>query len=358
MGGHFSATIGGAQYQAKCIVNQLVKSDEYEIFYLTRLVDPSYRPEGYKIIRIAEARGFRKHSFLFDSRSLKHSLDEIRPDIIYQRGLKAYTGIAARYADNHNVRFIFHIAHDYDVMPYRLRALSWRGLLELIEKRIAVYGLRNAGAVIAQTQHQSDLLFENYNRRSTIVLPNFHPKPEEIICKSRSPMQVVWVANFKPMKQPEVFVRLVEDLADRPDVQFVMIGRPGDPRLYGALHERMSRLDNLQYLGEQPIGEVNRVLAQADLFVNTSKAEGFANTFIQAWMRKVPVVTLSVDADGILSERNIGLCGGDYDGMKCAVERLLENDAERAAMAEQAQAYAFKTHSVENIERLIALMTA
>ena len=49
--------------------------------------------------------------------------------------------------------------------------------------------------------------------------------------------------------------------------------------------------------------EVNALLEHTDLLVNTSDYEGFSNTFIQAWMRRVPVVSLRVDPDRLLSPR-------------------------------------------------------
>ena len=51
---------------------------------------------------------------------------------------------------------------------------------------------------------------------------------------------------------------------------------------------------NLEYLGQRTHAEVNELLARAHIFVNTSTHEGFPNTFIQAWLREVAVVSLSV----------------------------------------------------------------
>ena len=75
-----------------------------------------------------------------------------------------------------------------------------------------------------------------------------------------------------------------------------MIGRPGEPARYGALHQQMKLLPNLDYLGEQPIERVNSEIAASDVLVTTSY-EGFPNTFIQAWLRGVPVVSNGVDPD-------------------------------------------------------------
>ena len=107
-GGHWSAVMGGAQYQVKCILNELVKNDKLEIFYLAREINSSFKPNGYTIKQISKPNRFRRFSFMFDYRKLTKHLESISPDIIYQRGLQPYTGIAARYSKLNNRKFIFH----------------------------------------------------------------------------------------------------------------------------------------------------------------------------------------------------------------------------------------------------------
>ena len=72
---------------------------------------------------------------------------------------------------------------------------------------------------------------------------------------------------------------------------------------------------NLQYLGEVSQDEVNRRLREGHILVNTSRYEGFSNTFVQAWMRRVPVVSLTVDPDNILVRENIGFCSGTFKNL-------------------------------------------
>lgn len=356
IGSHFSAVVGGAQYQAKCIVDELAKSKDYEIFYLTRDVNTQFYPEGYKIIQIAEPVGLRRHAFFFDIRQLLKLLKQIKPDVIYQRGLKSYTGIAAYYANKNNCKMIFHAAHDYDLQHKRLEWGSLKKLpLQYVEDTIAVRGLKTVEHIVVQTRQQADLLYRNYKRKVDAIIPNFHPLPRENLNKVTQ-TKVVWVANFKPFKQPEVFVQLAKDLQDIEDVEFIMVGRPGDPVKYAELHEQISSLKNLSYMGELPINGVNELLATAHIFVNTSIAEGFPNTFIQAWMRKVPVVSLTFNADDVLNINNVGYCGETYEGLKLAVEKLIANEELRRDMGERAQYYAYNYYSPKNVEKLLSVI--
>lgn len=355
LGGHFSATRGGAQYQAEVLVDELVKRDEYEIFYLCRHTDPDFVPNGYSIRVLNSPKVLHRFGFVADSLDLYRQLREIAPAVIYQHGLKAYTGVAAWYAARHDCRMVFHIASDMDVLPVReQRARGIRGV-EPIDQFIGEYGLRHADAIVSQTETQSALLRAYFQRESDALVKNFHPCPTEHIDKS-GPVTVAWVANFKRVKRPEVFVDLAEQLAGNADVRFVMVGRPGDPRDYTALHERIRRLDNLEYLGELPHEQVNEVLARSHVLVNTSTVEGFPNTFVQAWMRGLPVVTLGLNNDGMFDDGSLGYCSRDFDALKQNVLELATNHALRESLGASARARAMAEHSIGNVDALVDVL--
>jgi glycosyltransferase involved in cell wall biosynthesis len=354
MGSHWSAVMGGAQYQAKCILDQLKKTKEYHITYLARILNKEYKADGYDIVQIAENKGIRKYGYIFDIFRLNKILKEVKPDIIYQRGLKAYTGILAYFSKKNNCKFIFHVAHDYDVIPDK--NITIHSIIHPLEKKVGEYGIRHADNIIVQTTQQLKWLEENYQRADGVLIKNFHPKPEEDINRSGDLIKVVWVANFKPIKRPEYFVRLAKDLEYIDNVEFIMVGRSGSKKIYQDLHEIIVNGKNIKYVGEKTIDQVNKILSESHIFVNTSIAEGFPNTFIQSWMRGVPVVSVSIYADGIFDAHQVGICGETYEGMKKAVVKLITNKRLREKMGRMAKQYAFKEHSIDNINKIIHLM--
>jgi glycosyltransferase involved in cell wall biosynthesis len=107
--------------------------------------------------------------------------------------------------------------------------------------------------------------------------------------------------------------------------------------------------DNFEYLGEIPQEDVNEYLAKSHLLVNTSIFEGFSNTFIQAWMRKVPVVSLSVDPDKLLSKEGLGYCSGNFESLVDDVQRLIENHKLRDFIGEKARRYAIEHFSIDKV---------
>src|SRR3569833_4221583 len=104
-----------------------------------------------------------------------------------------------------------------------------------------------------------------------------------------------------------------------------MIGEPpgGDPTWCAQLMHSIEATPNLEFLGHRSTAEVNQYLARASVFVNTSVHEGFPNTFVQAWLRDAVVVSLTVNPDGVLDRRAVGIHAQTEDGHGKAVRHLL-----------------------------------
>jgi len=344
--------MGGSQYQAGRLVSTLVDDPSNEVFFLSRVTNPDYEPRKYTVVNVASNWSVARYRRICDIPRIIGALRDIRPDVIYQRVGGAYTGAAAHYANRAGCRMVWHIASDNDVLPYRECRNRGSDVVSL-EKRILEYGIRRSNRIVAQTKTQARFLTANYGRDATAVIPNFHPPAEEIIDKSGE-QKVVWIANIKSLKQPELFLQLAKDLSDIENVRFIMIGAPSTDRSWQKTFGDMAaRLDNLDYLGRRTQEEVNTVLAGGHLLVNTSLYEGFSNTFVQAWMRRVPVVSLNVNPDRVFDSGLLGVHSGSYEALRDDVRALLEQPRKLEKMGRYACQYANENHSERNIRRLI-----
>jgi glycosyltransferase involved in cell wall biosynthesis len=348
--------MGGAEFQAKLFIENLIQSEGIQVYYLARRFDPRLRPKGYRIIQISAGNGIRRYGFFLDSFRLLKLLRKINPHYIYQRVGCGYTGIAAYYARRNDCKMVWHISSDSDVLPLQRIPLGRINLY--IEKKFLEYGVRYSDDIIAQTRSQAEYLKVNYGKSPTEIIPNFHPLPREQINKV-NPIKILWISNFKPLKQPEYFIRLARDLGDsHAGILCLMIGAPSiwHTRWQRSLQKEIDKIDYLEYLGAQSIEEVNTHLAQSHILVNTSRYEGLSNTFIQAWMRRVPVVSLFADPERLLSESFLGFVCGSYDGMLENVIELINNPTLREKIGGAAQAFAFEKYSEKNLTRLIEIV--
>jgi glycosyltransferase involved in cell wall biosynthesis len=349
---------GGAEYQISLLIDAVAAADRYEIHYLTHFADTRERSRNYEVSRIGNGGPMPRLGYLMDGPALYQRLRELEPRFIYQRVAGGYTGICAHYARRRSVPMLWHVAHDTDVTPQHLDPARNRLRVHL-EKWAVEYGIRHATRIVVQTHRQAELLQLHYGRSPDATIPNFHPPPSETLDKS-GPLTVLWIANLKSWKRPEVFVRLARSFAGRADTRFVMVGAPPPPsgrtRWRTSLMQSIESTPNLHYLGKKTHAEVNELLARAHIFVNTSTYEGFPNTFIQSWQRDVAVVSLSVDPDGVLARQRVGIAAESESGLTAAVHSLIENPDVRAGYLERGREYAAANHSLRNAQALVELI--
>ncbi|MBV1906960.1 MAG: hypothetical protein KUG75_12860, partial [Pseudomonadales bacterium] len=197
---HWEHTMGGAQYQAKLLVEHLLKLGRFEVHYLASRIHPTFIPEAYELHKIGNSEG---SGSLMDTVGLLRTLNQIKPATIYQHVGCANTGVAAYYCKKNQCKLVWHIASDWDVEPWD-PPLSKYFSSDFLNRKTFEYGLKNADCIVGQTKLQGRLLYKNYGRNLTKLVRNFHPIPRESINKSGQ-IQILWIANIKKVKQPELF---------------------------------------------------------------------------------------------------------------------------------------------------------
>lgn len=351
--GYFPFQQGGAEYQALFLAQHLQKHADVSFIYRDHWNKKSVLHEnGFTLYPISPIKIKQiSKPYIFEYRQLNRILYKSRPSFIYVRGLSAYAGIAARYAKYNNCKLIWHIAHDKDLQPLKFR-LSKNILFEIADKKAAEYGIKNADYIISQTAYQAKLLEATYKRKCNFVLGNWHPLPEDCR-KMEDRIKILWIANWKAIKQPEIFIQLAKRLLPDPNLSFSMIGRTGK---YSSLANQATQY-GINVMGEISNNRVNQLLAKSHILVNTSKQEGFSNTFIQAWMNRVPVVSFQVDPDDVLKKEGLGYCSGNFEQLVQDTKKLLTDSHLRGEMGHRARCYAARHHSLKNTDKIIKLIT-
>ena len=352
---YFPVHVGGAEQQVYCLAKHLQSA--MDIHYLTHSNRPiESREPGITISTIPNRQWLRRilgPCYLLDYSHVWKAIQRIDPHIIYMQCASAYMGIAARYAMSSPCTLIWHIASEGSVRPLRRGSLRTMPF-DYLNKRMIEYGIRHADYIFGQAKYEEDLLRQNYGRTCDLIVGNWHPEPTAP-CTKGSPVKVVWVANIKSLKKPETFIELAAKLRTVTEAEFLMIGRPGGAKYQRRLEAQMRNVRGLTYLGEKSNEEINRILGESHIFVNTSDTEGFPNTFIQAWFHEVPVVSLHVDPDDLLTRQGLGFHSGSLDKLVQDTRNLIENADLRTRIGKKARAYAMEHHSLaKNLNQVAA----
>jgi glycosyltransferase involved in cell wall biosynthesis len=354
LGHYFKYSKGGAELQANFIAKELSK--KYEVHYIfikppgLNKKDISKIDNGINLhtIKNYDYRAMGKLFFLNYSELYRH-LDIIKPNVIYQRGDRAHIGIAAKWCKRNNKKLVLGISMDQNcskknILNLKKNIFSYPS--NIINGFFTFFGIKKSDCIIAQTKKQQQMLKKNFNKNS-IIISNGLSLPNHPFNKKRPPI-ISWIANIKPLKKPEIFISLAERCSDL-DARFVFAGRPAVGSYQNMLLERTKKLSNLNYLGEIPYDKTNELLSESSILVNTSTTEGFSNTYIQAWMRETPVVTLNCDPDDIIKNQGIGFHSKIFEQLVNDVRYLIENENMQKEMGRKAREYSTKYHDLKII---------
>jgi glycosyltransferase involved in cell wall biosynthesis len=107
-------------------------------------------------------------------------------------------------------------------------------------------------------------------------------------------------------------------------------------------------MPNVQFLGFVPFADTEDLFRHARVFVNSSTAEGFPNTFVQAARVGTPVLSLEVNPDGILQSAGFGACAdGDPAVLARQLDRLLDDSQTWERQSANAYEYFQREHDIE-----------
>jgi glycosyltransferase involved in cell wall biosynthesis len=237
-------------------------------------------------------------------------------------------------------KLIFSAASDLDFdfsRPDRTRA-------HLIAYRAA---LRGADEIIVQRSQQGDLA--RADGLSPIeLIPSFAEPAEP---SSSDPEAFLWIGRLVDYKRPMEYVRLAESL---PEARFRMVWFPTNetrPELINELRQAGERLPNLELTGQIPRTELLEEIARSYAVVSTSRAEGMPNTFLEAWARAVPVISLDFDPDERIAGQGLGLVAHSSEALRAAASRVWSDPAARAEMGDRARRHVTEVHSPTAVSR-------
>lgn len=257
-------------------------------------------------------------------------------DIYYQRSAGSGVAIVAGFTRRHGRRMVFSSSSDTDFDPALSRIPIAR------DRWLYRRGLASVDQIVVQSERQVIDCLKNFGREAVRIDSCYGHRGRPASFEG----EILWVGTLREVKRPELFLDLARRL---PQFKFRMVGGELDSAgKYDALYLRAKELGNVEMTGFVPFADVESQFDGASILVNTSAAEGFPNTFLQAWSRGMPSVSFfdsSVRSGGL----DVGYVVADMESMVERVKRVKTNPDEWHKQGERAMQYARQNNSVGSV---------
>jgi glycosyltransferase involved in cell wall biosynthesis len=288
----------------------------------------AYRPDaGLPILRFIHPRWTGVWS----------ALARADADVYYTSCAGMQVGLLALFCRRFRKRFVFRAASDTDCDRSRVRLRYAR------DRWLYAYGLRHADAILVQSAAQAANLERSYGLASRVAWMLVE-KPRT---SGPRDIDLLWVANIQRLKRPD---RIIELAALMPGVTIHMAGgaMPGTEALYDEVRRAAAAHANIRFHGRLPYWDASELYGRARIFVNTSDIEGFPNSYLQSWIRGVPVITL-IDPDGVIEREGLGIAARAPAQIADAVRSLLHDTAAWRAASERCRAYMDREYAEDKL---------
>lgn len=333
--------VGGAEKRLARLAKEIVKQG-FEVSFITYGDggEPIEYIDNIRVIKVYKRDDAPHLSLPTKAWHVWNALIKANADIYLES--PGLPGIVSLFCWLRRRKSMLSIASELDVM--KGRTLPKNKFYLTLAHRL---NLKLANGVIAQTESQRKMLSENFGRQS-IIIKNPLPLADKETPNKHSPPLTLWVATVRPGKGAEHFLELAKAI---PEAKLQMIGGAslGEERYFTSVQEAAHHIPNLDFLGFIPRERIGAYFAKAGIFVDTSIAAGFPNTFLEAWAAYTPVVSLNVDPDEIICRYKLGFHSRKFDQMVKDVKTLLNNKELRDEMGRKGRRYVEQEHDIEKI---------
>lgn len=354
---HVEDGIGGSEIQCDIIGSYLTKFGHDVIYGIVNARKETYNVD-YDWVSI------KKPCWLHFGRTLK----SIKPHVVYWRLGKNRLLAAALLTRYYGAKFVFSVSSIPDTkrwIPSEVKVFTLDYGQKWTVFQFAKASLRAMSRFLKSALNYNGFYFVDALAHQRDDLMGKLPVKRQLkiynsVSSGHKPFKwdkpyIVWVANLKPIKNPERFIELAANFRKR-DIDFLMVGAIQDPR-YDNIFNKAGLPNNLHYLSVKTPKEVNGIIRSSLFLVHTCDPEGFSNNLIQAWSQGKPTISLYFDPDGTITKNQIGFVSGTMQKMIEDTEKLLTNETLRNSMGKRARDFAAAQFSAElNVKKLEKLL--
>lgn len=348
--------LGGAEKQCALIAKTL-SARGYEVFVL----DPGSDAEKKKrvgnvwVVRTWDnTKGIPGLRFVtYRMPSLLRRIKAISADVIYCRGTNMYAACLLLTVRSGDSKFVWALAAEQDLDARLTYTRTYNGSLYRRLNAGPIFNLsarilmKYSDMVFCQTLEQFEIAKKSH--QNAVIIPNIcdQTNAPKTCPDKKAEAECLWVGKFTGSKGEKELLELAKLL---PDVKFRAVGHVSKEFERSTLYDQIVGQKNIILTGHLQQTELVSEYSNSPQLIHTGPAEGFSNTFLEAWTYGCPVVSLNVNPNKLLSDGNLGFCaGGDIEQMARQMERLFADPEARNVMARKGKKYVRTTHSIEKV---------
>lgn len=332
-----SETYGGGQIDLYLLAKELYRRKNYDVTMIFLDYGQPFEEhiDGIRLIKSyrPRKRGRRLWQFIVACFRLWSALRRADADIYFHEGAEFEIAVTRIFCFFKKRQYVFRCANIIDVDGRYHRKNPLHGLL-------FSFGLSGASAYIAQTKDQERLL--KIKGRRVSIIENMYPIHLPPIATGD---RIAWIGRLTRVKRPDIFLRLAKTF---PTLHFLMLGPVDavDGEYARDIQLQAQKIKNLQYIKKIPFQRTPEIFNQIRLLVNTSEYEGFPLTFVQAMCQGIPILTMGIDPDKVVS-KVAGYVARDENDLADKLTQLLnQNTWEQCSQTSYEHA---KTHFAQDI---------
>jgi glycosyltransferase involved in cell wall biosynthesis len=278
-----------------------------EVLVMTKTDSKTVLKEECRNIKIIPMYDFNKgiRWFRWIYYRLPHMYKKIKkakPDYLYS-GIAGWTtlllAITCRIL---HVKYIQRISSDAHLDK------RFRDTYSATHQIILYWGLRMSHHILCQNNYQLLKIKKKFPHKSAIKILNpYYLQNQELPTSEQPRGYIAWLGLYRYPKNMKLLYEIASLLKHQ---QFLVAGKEGSnsDEETSTYLKKLQQLSNVKFPGFLERAQVLPFLAKAKFLLNTSRFEGFSNTFLEAWSVGTPILsTVNVNPDSIISNHKLGI---------------------------------------------------
>jgi len=327
---------GGAEVEISILSKKLAKNNQFEINMICSN-NKGKEFEQISNVNIWKTIKLRKDIFSHIKYVIAviNLIKKINPDILIIEGRGYVNAFFTYYCRINKIKIIYRVASTIDVD----KSVFKKPLLAFLFRN----SLKNVDYIIFQTNQQQKLFLNNFkSSQKKIIITNSWLINKQENCNYKK--DVLWVGRDARMKKPLIFLKLAENFKNVPFKMIIKTSKE-NKGLFNKIKIISKKIKNFELLMNIPFKKIDKHFKKAKVLVQTSDYEGFPNTFIQAGVNGVPILSLNVNPDNVVDKCGF-FCHDDFNLLKKNLKTLLENERVYQFYSKNAYQYFSKNYDI------------